>query len=49
MSKRFDRQKWNDILRLLKLAGYERIDTTTDEYVEFENELWEEDYSEGTL
>ncbi|MBR6180455.1 MAG: sel1 repeat family protein [Prevotella sp.] len=31
-----------DILRLLKLAGYERVDTTADGCVEFENELWEE-------
>ena len=38
-----------DILRLLKLAGYERIDTTTDEYVEFENELWEEPTDSATI
>ena len=38
-----------DILRLLKLAGYERIDTTTDEYVVFENELWEEPIDSVTM
>ena len=38
-----------DILRLLKLAGYERIDSTTDEYVEFENELWEEPTDSATI
>ncbi len=38
-----------DILRLLKLAGYERIDTTEDEYVEFENELWVEPIDSVTM
>lgn len=38
-----------DILRLLKLAEYERIDTTTMEYDEFENELWEEPIDSVTI
>ena len=38
-----------DILRLLKLAEYERIDTTTVEYDEFENELWEEPIDSVTI
>ena len=31
-----------DILRLLKLADYERVDTTTTEYDETEDYVWEE-------
>ena len=38
-----------DILRLLKLAEYERTDTTTVGYDEFENELWEEQIDSVTM